>query len=69
MDKWIQQLIGDVISRTRAVFNFTADEKGPRVTAGLEIDRGEGYELPPPDTQQKKLARKKAAKTAASRRG
>ena len=72
MDKWIQQLIGDVISRTRAVFSFTADEKGPRISAGIELDSGEGYELPPldaPKRPRKRVAKKKAAKKSAARRG
>ena len=72
MDKWIQTLVGDVISRVRAVINFTADEKGPRISAGIELDRGEGYELPPldaPKRPRKRVAKKRAAKKSAARRG
>jgi hypothetical protein len=69
---WQQQLISGVVSRIRAVINFTADEKGPRISAGIELDRGAGDELPPldaPKRPRKRVAKKKAAKKTTARRG
>jgi hypothetical protein len=68
MDKWIQELVGDVISRARAVFHFTADEDGPRFAAHLEIDKGEEYELPALDAPEKKKRALKSATNKAARR-